>query len=143
MKPLPIAMNHDPAALARLCRAAGIELLILFGSQASGTVHAASDLDLAVTFERDRAPSRLQLIYDLETIFHPHSVDLVILTRDTSPLLLHEAFFRGRPLYESCDGLFERGRLRAWKLYLDTARLRTREAHYLKDFVRRMRNDVA
>ena len=97
-------------------------------------------LDLAAALGRDRTPSRLQLIYDLETIFHPHPVDLVILTRDTSPLLLHEAFFKGRPLYESSDGLFERGRLRAWKLYLDTARLRAREAQYLKDFVRRMRN---
>lgn len=133
-------MKHDPAALARLCQAAGIELLILFGSLAGGTGHETSDLDLAVAFEKGRDPSPLQLIHDLETLFQPRVVDLVVLTPNTSPLLLHEVFFKGRLLYERTDGLFQRGRLRAWHLYLDTARLRAREKHYLKEFVRRARN---
>lgn len=133
-------MKHDPAALTRLCQAAGIELLILFGSLAGGTGHETSDLDLAVAFEKGRDPSPLQLIHDLETLFQPRVVDLVVLTPNTSPLLLHEVFFKGRLLYERTDGLFQRGRLRAWHLYLDTARLRAREKHYLKEFVRRARN---
>ncbi len=135
-------LNHDPAALARLCEAAGLELVVLFGSLAGGMQHPASDLDLAVAYEKGRDASPLQLIHDLESLFLPKAVDLVILTPNTPPLLLHEVFFKGRLLYERTDGLFQRGRLHAWHLYLDTAGLRARELLYLKEFVRRMR-DVA
>ena len=129
-----------PSSLITFCRAESIELAIVFGSQAKGTVHAAGDLDLAVAFEEGRDFSKLRLIFDLEGIFHPRTVDVVILTPETPPLLLYEIFFRGRVLYESREGLFDKGRLRAWKLYLDSAQLRVREAQYLREFVRRMRN---
>ena len=122
------------------CNEAGIALLILFGSRATGFAAASSDLDLAVQLRRDCQRSKLDLIYDLETIFHPERVDLVVLTPNTSPLLRYEVFFKGRLVFEETEGLFECGKLYAWKLYLDTAHLREQELEYLKQFAKRMRH---
>ena len=126
--------------LSAFCRKSGIELVILFGSRVTGFATPSSDVDLAVQLKKGLARSKLDLLYELETIFHPESVDLVMLTPDTSPLLRYEILFGGRVLYEESEGLFEQGKLKAWKLYLDTAPLRKRELQYLREFVRRMRH---
>lgn len=128
----------DPDALDRYCRQEGIRLLVLFGSHAVGTAGSQSDVDLAVQTRRGVETDKLLLIYDLEGIFSPHRVDLVILNPLTSPLLLREVFFRGRPLYEGAMDEFSRGRLRAWKLYQDSAPLRQFEKRALESFVRRL-----
>ena len=133
-------MSRKGQPLSAFCRKSGIELLILFGSRVTGFATPSSDVDLAVQLTRGLARSKLDLVYELETIFHPESVDLVMLTRDTPPLLRYEILFRGRVLYEESEGLFEQGKLKAWKLYLDTAPLRKRELQYLREFVRRMRH---
>ncbi|MBF0506297.1 MAG: hypothetical protein HQL09_05625 [Nitrospirae bacterium] len=44
---------------------------------------------------------------------------------------------RGRVLYERHPGIFDAGRLRAWKLYIDTERLRAMQKNYLKEFAGR------
>ncbi len=114
--------------------------MILFGLRVTGFATASSDLDLAVQLRRNCSRSKLDLIYDLETIFHPERVDLVVLTPNTSPLLRYEVFFKGRLLFEEVEGLFERGKLYSWKLYLDTAHLREQELAYLKKFAERLRH---
>lgn len=122
------------------CSEIGIALLVLFGSRAAGSAPAGSDLDLAVQLRRNCRKSKLDLIHALDAAFHPDPVDLVVLTPDTSPLLRYEIFLKGRLLYEETPGLFERGRLHAWKLYLDTAHLRQSELAYLREFSKRMRH---
>jgi len=77
-------------------------------------------------------PSKLQLIHELEMIFTPKMVDLVLLNAETDPLLLHEIFAHGRLLFERSEGLFAKGELRAWHLYLDTAPLRRKEREFIK-----------
>jgi uncharacterized protein len=124
--------------LSVFCKKRGIELLILFGSRATGFTSPSSDIDLAVELKKGSEVSKLDLLYELETIFHPEAVDLVILTPSTTPLLRYEIFIRGRPLFEEAEGLFEQGKLKAWKLYLDTAHLRKRELEHLRAFVKRM-----
>jgi predicted nucleotidyltransferase len=126
--------------LTPFCKEAGIQLLILFGSRVTGFAGPSSDLDLAVRFRRGLEVSKLHLLYELDELFHPERVDLVILSPSTPPLLQYEIFLKGRALFEAADGLFEEGRLKAWKLYLDTAPLRKRELEYLREFVRRMRH---
>lgn len=128
---------YDGDVLRDYCQETGIELLVLFGSYADGAAGSESDVDLAVQPERGITADKLQFIFDFEEIFAPHSVDLVVLTPLTSPLLLHEIFFRGMPLYESIPGAFRKGRLRAWKLYQDTAPLRRRQKAALERFVER------
>jgi uncharacterized protein len=130
---------YDPDRFEGFCRESGIDLLVLFGSHAAGRAAGASDVDLAVQLERGAQPDKLQLIFDLEEIFAPRRVDLVILTAHTTPLLLHEIFVKGTPLFESRPGEFRKARLRAWKLYQDTAPLRERERRFLRVFVERMK----
>ncbi len=126
--------------LSIFCRKAGIELLILFGSRATGLATPSSDIDLAVQLKKGLEVSKLDLIYGLDAILCPKTIDLVILTPNTEPLLRYEIFFRGRVLFEEPEDLFEQGKLKAWKLYLDTAHLRKHELEHLKAFVRRMRH---
>lgn len=122
------------------CRENNIELLIVFGSQASGKIHPASDIDVAIKFRQEAEISKLKLIYKLNDLFSGKNIDLVIFGADTDPLLLYEIFFNGRLLYEKYPDLFDKERLRAWKLYIDTEKLRLMQRKYLKEFVRKMRN---
>jgi uncharacterized protein len=126
--------------LSAFCRKAGIELLILYGSRVTGFATPSSDIDLAVQPRRGSEASKLDLIYELDAIFYPEPIDLVILTPNTTPLLRYEIFFNGRVLFEEPEGLFEQGKLKAWKLYLDTAPLRKRELEHLRAFAKRMRH---
>ena len=127
-------------SLSVFCRKCAIELLIVFGSRARGITAPSSDIDLAVQLKKGLEVSKLDLLYELGAVFHPEPIDLVILTPNTTPLLRYEIFFRGQVLFEEFEGLFERGKLKAWKLYLDTAHLRRLELEYLRAFVKRMRH---
>ncbi|MDY0041834.1 MAG: nucleotidyltransferase domain-containing protein [Desulforhabdus sp.] len=126
------ATNELAEEIESFCHKNEVELFILFGSRARGAPHAASDIDIALQFPLGREPSKLQLIHQLEMMLMPRTVDLVILTAEIDPLLLHEIFTSGRLLFEKCPGLFEKGRLRAWHLYLDTAPLRQKERDHHK-----------
>jgi predicted nucleotidyltransferase len=79
--------------IKRFCRENGIELFVLFGSNALGKIHPASDIDVAVKFKRGQDISKLELIYRLDDLLDGKHIDLVILTADTDPLLLYEIFF--------------------------------------------------
>jgi predicted nucleotidyltransferase len=124
----------DQADIDVLCEEHGIELLVLFGSRADGKSHPGSDIDLAVKIRPHREVSKLELIFRLGGLFDDGEIDLVLLTRDTDPLLLHEIFTKGRPLHEAQAGIFDAERLRAWKLYLDTEDLRKMQVTYLRKF---------
>lgn len=122
------------------CKENNIELLVVFGSQAYGNIHPSSDIDVAVKFRQGKEISKLKLIYKLNDLFSGRNIDLVILRTETDPLLLFEIFFNGKFIYEEYPGLFDKERLRAWKLYIDTEKLRLMQNKYLKEFVRKMRN---
>lgn len=121
------------------CNENGIELFVLFGSHTTiGKIHPASDIDVAVKFRRGTDISKLELIYRLDDLLDGKDIDLVILTADTDPLLLYEVLFHGKPLYEENPGIFEREKLKAWKLYIDTEKLREMQRKHLKEFVERV-----
>ncbi len=126
--------------ITSFCKENNIELLVVFGSQAFGKIHPSSDIDVAVKFRHGKEISKLKLIYRLDDLFHGKNIDLVILRTETDPLLLFEIFFNGKFIYEEYPGLFDKERLRAWKLYIDTEKLRLMQKEYLKEFVRKMRN---
>ena len=114
------------------CEQAGIELLVRFGSVARGTERQGSDVDLAVKMMAGRQASKLDLIYRLGGLFEGREIDLVVLERDTDPVLLFEVFSRGQLLYEARSGIFDAERLRAFKLFYDTGKLRLFRTEYLK-----------
>ena len=120
------------------CRENGFDLLVLFGSSAADRTHIESDMDVAVKCSENTKISRLQMIYELDDFFNGKKIDLVLLSPDTDPLLLYEIFCNGKCLYESRKGLFTKEKLRAWKLYLDTDKIRKMNKKYLKDFVKKV-----
>ena len=119
------------------CKTHGIELLVLFGSSANTKAVPANDLDIAVKFKPGKEVSKLTLIYKLDDLFNGKKIDLVLLTTDTSPLLLHEIFSKGECLFESKKDFFLMEKLRAWKLYLDTEKILHIRSEYLKNFATR------
>ncbi len=120
------------------CKESGIELLVLFGSSASDEPETARDIDVAIILKKGMRPSKLDLIYKLDDFSNGKKIDLVILTVDTDPLILHEIFFNGQCIYEIKQGFFEKEKLRAWKLYIDTMKIRTMRSQYLKKYVRKV-----
>lgn len=128
----------EDTKVRNFCEKNNIELLVIFGSCASGKRSPESDIDIAVGLGEGAQALKLEWIYQLDDIFDGKDIDLVVLTADTEPLLLYEIFLRGRVLYERHPGIFDAGRLRAWKLYIDTDRLRVMQKNYLKEFAERV-----
>ncbi len=100
------------------------------------------DIDIALTFQDRNAPiDKLQLIFELQGIFG-QQVDLVVLTPFTDPVLLIEIFTKGKPIFEKEPFLFEEQKLLAWKKYLDTEKLREMQHQYIKNYVRKLEDDL-
>ena len=125
-----------PRGITKFCRDNNIELLVLFGSAAGDRAEGARDVDIAIKPIDGTTASKLELIYKLEVFFKEKQIDIVVLSADTDPLLLHE-IFKGQCLYEKKKGLFKHEKLRAWKLYLDTKKIRNLRNQYLKVFARK------
>jgi predicted nucleotidyltransferase len=132
----------EKGEVEKFCRDNHIDLMIVFGSQAKKSTRADSDFDLAVKLPRECAIDKLYLIYKLGELFNTDVLDLVILTSDMDAVLLREIFMEGKLLYESVPGLFEKEKLRAWKIYLDTEKLRSYQKEYLKKIVRKAKDVV-
>ncbi len=115
----------EPDKIKHWCQARGIDLCILFGSQATGEARANSDVDIALFSATDPTlKDRLLCLYgELEDLFG-YEVDLVIVEKDTDPVLRVEIFQHGKPLYESQTGLFIQQRILAVKIFDDTEPLR-------------------
>lgn len=76
MSTLPLP---DPAALESICRRYRVRVLSMFGSAATGALHADSDVDLLVEFEPGRAPGAFALVDlqdELSAAFGGRPVDL-------------------------------------------------------------------
>ena len=118
-------ITPDQEKLTNWCQINGIDLCVLFGSQATGRTHARSDVDVALlsASKPDLRKELLRLMGELEDQFG-QPVDLVIIEPDTDPLLRLEIFQHGQPLYESRTGLFNEHRVLSVTIYDDTEPLR-------------------
>ncbi|HXF73417.1 MAG TPA: nucleotidyltransferase domain-containing protein [Actinomycetota bacterium] len=119
-------------------RAAGVRLVVVFGSAARGSARPGSDLDVGVLFDgaapfpsEPPAPVDARREAVARALRADREIDLVVLD-EADPLLLHEVALDGRPVFEAEPGAFEGFRLRAIKRYLDTAWIRRIEAERLR-----------
>lgn len=128
--------------IEKLCRDSHIDILILFGSQAKKDPRVGSDHDIAFKPGKGFGLNKLDLIYRLGELYNIDDIDLVRLTPDTDPVLLWEIFMHGKPLFERHPGLFEKEKLKAWKIYQDTAKIRNLRKEHLKQSIRKAK-DVA
>lgn len=106
------------------CQSRGIDLMILFGSRATGKTHSRSDTDIALfSCTNHLRANHVRLYGEMEDLFH-QEIDVAILDLDTDPVLLVEVYQKGKCVYESEPGLFFEQKLRAHKIFEDTAPLR-------------------
>ena len=114
------------ARLARLANRYGLELVVLFGSQATGHANERSDFDVAYMPERRRRPNMLQLDVDLYSCLREvfpnadiHTADV----RKASPLLALAVARDGIVLYESSIGVWSRFRAYAFRQWEDVRKV--------------------
>lgn len=118
--------------IKQFCIRENIVLMVLFGSRAKNKTHERSDVDIAILPNIHRITSKkLFYISELEQIYKT-TIDLVILSAGTDPLLLNEIFKNGKPIYEERKGVFREQQYRAWTMYVDTRHLREKEKQYIK-----------
>lgn len=114
----------EQTILRAWCQARDIDLMILFGSRATGKMHTGSDTDIAL-FSRTKhlRDIHVRLYGEMEDLMR-EEIDVVILDRDADPVLLREVYQKGQCLYESRPGLFLEQKIRAYKVFEDTEPLR-------------------
>lgn len=121
-----------PADLRLLAGEHGWRLVVLFGSVARG--EPGRDVDLAVLpaavpplLEQGRWQA------ELEALFCPKPVDLVLLHDGLAPVTRFEVFRNGVCFFESSAGLFEQERDRAFFLFADSEIFRRQMREVLYD----------
>ena len=128
--------------LGRLALKYELDLLVLLGSY--GTKHflpGRSDIDIAFLSGKQLQPDEhLRLMADLGALFHYDRLDLIDL-RKASPLMKFEIADKGRLLFHSEEGYFERYRLYCLRYYYDTAKFRAMKAEYLQEQLGVLRNE--
>ena len=122
--------------LLPLTRQEDLQLIILFGSRAQGSIHPQSDIDLAFLFDQPVDP--LSLTNRVVRLLHTDRVDVVDLRR-TTPLLAFSAAKNGRILYEGSPGIFNNFYSYAFRRFIDTAKLREAQSQAIRSFRDRSR----
>jgi predicted nucleotidyltransferase len=109
-----------------------LQLVILFGSTATGKRHGGSDIDIAVLY--DHPADIVSLTTDVMRLMKSNAVDVVDLRR-ASPLLRFAVVSRGILLYEREPGMFHAYSSLAFRRYVDTKKLRDAQATSIKTFL--------
>ncbi len=121
----------NPSDAQAIATKHGLLLLLRFGSSVTGYVHALSDVDLAVLFER--APESLgalaDLTADLQTLVPDRDVDVAVLNH-ADPLFLKQVTERCELVYGSPRRLAE-FKMYAFTRYQDHRRYLDLERAYV------------
>jgi uncharacterized protein len=118
--------------LAPLFEEEGLQLVLLFGSVAAGTVHRKSDIDLGLLFEKP--VDLLALTNRVIRLLHTDRVDVVDLRRASPPLNFSVAK-KGRLLYERSSSVYNEFCSLAFRRYVDSKKLRDRRAEVIRRFL--------
>jgi predicted nucleotidyltransferase len=122
----------DQQLLRQFSQQHGLQLLVLFGSQASGKTHPKSDTDIGfVSTRKKNLLETITLQSNMSRAFAVRDLDLVDL-RTVSPLFLKNIADSGVVLYEEHPGLFAELRMYAFKLFVESKPIR---AASLKHFL--------
>jgi uncharacterized protein len=109
-----------------------LQLLLLFGSLATGKGHGRSDVDVGFLF--DGPVDILDLTNKVTRILGSDNVEVVDLRR-ASPLLRFAAARKGIVLYERDPGLFSRFYSLSYRMYVDTKKLRDARDTVIRRFL--------
>jgi predicted nucleotidyltransferase len=128
-----ISIEEIRNRLAPIFKDEGLKIALLFGSAVLGKVHNQSDIDLAFLF--DRPADILSLTNSVIRLLHADNIDVVDLRR-ASPLLKFSVAKNGRLLYERQPGLFNEFYSLAFRMYVDTKKLRDAQAIAIQHFLK-------
>lgn len=122
------------ASLAPLWRSAAYRLIVHFGSTASGTGSADSDLDLA--FLPMNGMNEVAVTAEVVRLAHWNDVDVVNLAR-ADPSTLMQVARHGVVLFAQDDSVFPEFCSLAFRRYVDSEKLRRAQRRALDLFQRR------
>lgn len=128
-----ISIEEIRNGLSPLFNDEGLRLIVLFGSAVSGKMHKKSDIDLAFLF--DKPVDILALTNRVIRLLHTDNIDVVDLRR-ASPLLKFSAVKSGMLLYEREPGMFNEFYSLAFRMYVDTRKLRDAQAKAIQQFLK-------
>jgi len=119
--------------LTKILKESGVILAYLFGSEARGTSHKESDVDIGVLFDKKIDPKNYlklegRLIEFFSGIYPKKEINIVNLNI-TSPLLKQVAILEGKPLYirsETDRILFQVQTLHEYEDYLHLSNIYNR-----------------
>jgi len=111
-----------------------LRLVILFGSAASGKTHRNSDIDIAFLFEK--SVDILELTNTVIRLLHNDNVDVIDLRR-ASPLLKFSVVKKGKLLFEKTPGEFNEFCSLAFRMYVDTQKLRDAHTIFIKNYLKK------
>ncbi|MGR3219789.1 MAG: type VII toxin-antitoxin system MntA family adenylyltransferase antitoxin [Candidatus Anammoxibacter sp.] len=118
--------------LSPLFKNKSLRLVILFGSVASGNSNKKSDVDLGFLF--DKRVDILELTNTVIMLLKNDNADVVDL-KHASPLLRFAAVKKCKLLYEKEPGMFNEFVSLAFRMYVDTKKLRDARAKSIKIFL--------
>ncbi len=121
-----------------------LDLLVLLGSYGTANFEPGrSDIDLAYLSRRKlQGNQHLQLLSDFSVFFEYDRLDLIDLRR-ASGLLKFEIADKGRLLFESEQGFFERYRLYCLRYYYDTLKFRNLKKDLFREQLGVLRNETS
>jgi predicted nucleotidyltransferase len=127
-----LSIEETKDRLSPLFKEEGLQLVLMFGSVVSGMMHKKSDIDLAFLF--DRPVDILELTNRIIRLLHTNNVDVIDL-KNANPLLRFSAARNGRILYEKLPGVFNEFCSLAFRMYVDTKKLRDAQAAGIRHFL--------
>lgn len=98
----------------------GLNLVLLFGSQASGKTYFASDFDIAILAKKPiPLDKELEIQYEFVKIFKTNNLDIVDI-RIASPLLMYQIFYKPHEILFSADlEIYHQYKIYAFKSYIE------------------------
>ena len=130
-----IDFEAKKADIANIAKKHGLNLVVLFGSQATGRVHEKSDIDIAILGKQAvDFDTQTKIWGEFSRVFNRDDIEVVDIGT-ASPTLMRMVVEDGLLLFEAtADGFFE------WKLYaltvwMDSAWLRDLRNRKLHEWV--------
>lgn len=112
----------------------GLDMLLLFGSQATGRIHSKSDVDFGFTSSHDiDLNTRFKIENEMSKLLKRDDIEFVNL-RHISPVMKKIISEEAIVLYEKVSGIFDYFCMYAFKLYVETRQLREYRYQSLKNF---------
>lgn len=109
-----------------------LRFVLLFGSAVSGKMHEQSDIDLAFLYKRTE--NIVALTNRVIRLLHTDNIDVVDL-KSANPLLKLSIAKNCKILYEKEKGMFNEFYSLAFRLYVDTKKLRIAQVTAIRRFL--------